>query len=182
MAEERGYSVDVGGFESALEGQRERSRADRAQSGLKFLDEDLGEGWQTLQAQGEQRFTGYNQLESETDVLAVRISEGGLALQVAENPFYAEGGGQVSDTGLVEGDGWSSEIRDVARVGDRVALLGTVPEGAFPAPLEASLPRSGHRRFGLAARHAAESHRHPSPACGPFGESWALTWCSVGRL
>ena len=139
MAEERGYSVDVGGFESALEGQRERSRADRAQSGLKFLDEDLGEGWQTLQAQGEQRFTGYNQLESETDVLAVRISEGGLALQVAENPFYAEGGGQVSDTGLVEGDGWSSEIRDVARVGDRVALLGTVPEGAFPAPLEASL-------------------------------------------
>ena len=139
MAEERGYSVDVRGFESALEGQRERSRADRAQSGLKFLDEDLGEGWQTLQAQGEQRFTGYNQLESETDVLAVRISEGGLALQVAENPFYAEGGGQVSDTGLVEGDGWSSEIRDVARVGDRVALLGTVPEGAFPAPLEASL-------------------------------------------
>ena len=140
MAEERGYSVDVKGFESALERQRERSRADRAQSDLSLSREDLVEGWQTLQTKGEQRFTGYDQLESATDVLAVRISEDGLALQIADNPFYVEGGGQVSDTGLVEGDGWSSEIRDVARVGDRVALLGTVPEGAFPECLEAPLP------------------------------------------
>ena len=139
MAEERGYRVDVIGFENALEEQRERSRADRAQSDLKLSREDLVEGWQTLQAKGEQRFTGYDQLESATVVLAVRVSEDGLALQLADNPFYVEGGGQVSDTGLVEGDGWSSEIRDVARVGDRVALLGTAPEGAFPARPEAPL-------------------------------------------
>jgi len=139
MADERGYNVDVKGFEGALEKQRERSRADRAQSGLKVSGEDLGEGWQILQEQGEQRFTGYDQLESETDVLAVRISEEGLALQVAENPFYVEGGGQISDTGLVEGDGWSCEILDVAGVGDRVALLGTVPGGVFPTSLDGSL-------------------------------------------
>ena len=139
MAEERGYRVDVQGFENALERQRERSRADRAQSALRLSGEDLLEGWQTLEAKGEQRFTGYDQLESTTDVLSVRISEDGLALQIAENPFYIEGGGQVSDTGRVEGDGWSTEIRDAARVGDRVALLGTVPEGAFPVPLEAPL-------------------------------------------
>ena len=139
MAEERGYRVDVIGFENALEEQRERSRADRAQSDLKLSREDLVEGWQTLQAKGEQSFTGYDQLESATVVLAVRVSEDGLALQLADNPFYVEGGGQVSDTGLVEGDGWSSEIRDVARVGDRVALLGTAPEGAFPARPEAPL-------------------------------------------
>ena len=139
ISDERGYSVDVKGFESALEEQRERSRADRALSGLELSGEDLGEGWQTLQEQGEQHFTGYDQLESETNVLAVRISEGGLALQVAENPFYVEGGGQVSDTGLVEGDGWSCEILDVAKVSDRVALLGTVPEGAFPTSPDGSL-------------------------------------------
>ncbi len=139
MAEERGYSVDVQGFESALDGQRERSRADRARSDLKLSGEDLVEGWQEVGERGEQHFTGYDRLDSETDVLAVRISEDGLALQIAENPFYVEGGGQVSDTGLVEGDGWSSEIRDVARVGDRVALLGTVPAGAFPESPEAPL-------------------------------------------
>ena len=151
MAAERGYRVDVAGFESALEAQRELSRTDRAQSDLKLSSEDLAEGWQALQADGEQRFTGYDRLESATDVLAIRISEDGLALQIAENPFYVEGGGQVSDTGLVEGDGWSSKIQDVARVGDRVALIGTVPEGAFPespeAPLHVSaMVDSGSRR------------------------------------
>ena len=139
MAAERGYRVDVSGFESALEAQRQRSRTDRAQSNLKMSGEDLVEGWHTLQAEGEQRFTGYDRLESATHVLAVRISEDGLALQIAENPFYVEGGGQVSDTGLVEGDGWSSEIQDVARVGDRVVLIGTVAEGDFPECPEAPL-------------------------------------------
>jgi alanyl-tRNA synthetase len=139
MAEERGYRVDIAGFESALEGQRERSRADRAQSGSALSGGDLLEGWQTIRADGEQRFTGYEELESATEVLAVRNSEDGLALQIAETPFYLEGGGQVSDIGGVEGDGWSVEIRDVARVGDRVALLGTVHEGVFPTLPEAPL-------------------------------------------
>jgi alanyl-tRNA synthetase len=97
------------------------------------------EGWRSLQETGEQRFTGYDQLESATDVLAVRISEDGLALQIADNPFYIEGGGQVSDTGRIEGNGWSTEIRDAVRVGDRVALLGTIPDGAFPEELGAPL-------------------------------------------
>ncbi|HAW90492.1 MAG TPA: alanine--tRNA ligase, partial [Gemmatimonadetes bacterium] len=138
-AEERGYGVDVQGFEDALERQRERSREDRARSVPTLEGEDLVEGWQSLQETGEQRFTGYDQLEFATDVLAVRISEDGLALQIADNPFYIEGGGQVSDTGRIEGDGWSTEIRDAVRVGDRVALLGTVPDGAFPEPLGAPL-------------------------------------------
>ena len=139
MAEERGYGVDVQGFEDALERQRERSREDRARSVPTLEGEDLVEGWQSLQETGEQRFTGYDQLEFATDVLAVRISEDGLALQIADNPFYIEGGGQVSDTGRIEGDGWSTEIRDAVRVGDRVALLGTVPDGAFPESLGAPL-------------------------------------------
>ena len=139
MAEERGYKVDVVGFENALEGQRKRSRADRVQAGLKLSGTDLSEGWQTLDTERDQRFVGYDQLDSQTEVLAVRISEDGLALQIADNPFYLEGGGQVSDIGGVEGDGWSSEIGDLARVGGGVALLGTVPDGVFPSILEAPL-------------------------------------------
>ena len=139
MAEERGYGVDIQGFEDALERQRERSREDRARSIPTLEGGDLVEGWRSLQETGEQRFTGYDQLESATDVLAVRISEDGLALQIADNPFYIEGGGQVSDTGRIEGNGWSTEIRDAVRVGDRVALLGTVPDGAFPESLGAPL-------------------------------------------
>jgi len=135
MAEERGYSVDVEAFESALEEQRQRSRADRVQSDIRLAEGDLQQDWQAVSG-GAQRFLGYETLEVETDVLAVRVSDSGVALQLADNPFYAEGGGQVSDRGVVEGEGWTLAVDDVARVGDRVAVLGVLsavvlPDGAL---------------------------------------------------
>ena len=133
MAEERGYTVDVEAFGAALEGQRQRSRADRAKSDSRLAEGDLKEGWQTLSSDAEQCFLGYQKLALETEVLAYRVSEEGVALQLADNPFYAEGGGQVSDTGRVEGPGWSLEVRGVARVGDRVAALGVLSEGDLAA-------------------------------------------------
>ncbi len=130
MAEERGYTVDVEAFETALEEQRQRSRADRAQSDSRLAEGDLTEGWRTLSEDG-QRFLGYDELDVETQVVAIRTTEDGVALQLADNPFYAEGGGQVSDVGRVDGEGWSLEVRDVARVGDRVAVLGELSQGAL---------------------------------------------------
>jgi len=132
MAGERGYSVDVEAFESALDEQRQRSRADRAQSDIRLAEGDLQQDWKTLSENGAQRFLGYDTMEVETDVLAVRVSESGVALQLADNPFYAEGGGQVSDGGAVEGEGWTLAVQDVVRVGDRIAVLGVLSEGVLP--------------------------------------------------
>ena len=139
MAEERGYSVEIEAFEAALEEQRKRSRVDRAQSDLRFSGADLVEGWRNLSSDGEQRFLGYEELDVETKVLAIRISEDGVALQLADNPFYPEGGGQVSDTGTVEGEGWSLQIRDAVRVGDRVAVVGLPSDGSLPEDVEEPL-------------------------------------------
>ncbi len=140
MAEERGYSVDVEAFEAALEEQRKRSRADRAQSDVRLSGADLTEGWRSFSSDGEQRFLGYEELDVETQVQAIRISEDGVALQLADNPFYPEGGGQVSDTGTVEGEGWSLQIRDAVRVGDRVAVVGMPSDASFPEDVEGPLP------------------------------------------
>jgi alanyl-tRNA synthetase len=132
MAGERGYSVDVEAFESALDEQRQRSRADRAQSDIRLAEGDLQRDWKTLSENGAQRFLGYDTMEVKTDVLAVRVSESGVALQLADNPFYAEGGGQVSDGGAVEGEGWTLAVQGVVRVGDRIAVLGVLSEGVLP--------------------------------------------------
>jgi alanyl-tRNA synthetase len=132
MAGERGYSVDVEAFESALDEQRQRSRADRAQSDIRLAEGDLQQDWKTLSENGAQRFLGYDTMEVKTDVLAVRVSESGVALQLADNPFYAEGGGQVSDGGAVEGEGWTLAVQGVVRVGDRIAVLGVLSEGVLP--------------------------------------------------
>jgi len=144
MAEERGYDVDVEGFEKALEEQRARSRADRASSGV---GSDAGldtEGWTELD-EGEQVFVGYDRLKSETDVIAFRVMDDRLALTLRDNPFYLESGGQVSDVGEVRGDGWTLKIDRVANVGGVTAVVGSVdgefPEGTRdPLPVTAEVP------------------------------------------
>ena len=131
MAAERGYTVDVEAFEEALEGQRERSRADRAQRDTPSSVVNFAEGWTSLLDDTPQRFLGYEHLNVDTELLALRISDDGVGFQLAENPFYAEGGGQISDTGWVEGEGWSIAIVHAHRVGDCVAVWGPDSEGVF---------------------------------------------------
>ena len=58
MAEERGYAVDVEAFEQALEEQRTRSRADRAQSDIQSSAVDFAEGWISLSSEAAQVFLG----------------------------------------------------------------------------------------------------------------------------
>jgi alanyl-tRNA synthetase len=149
IARERGYAVDVDTFDRALEEQRERSRADRRAAGLGMGADALAEGWEELDPAAEQEFVGYQEVEVETDVIALRRENGRVALQLRRNPFYAEAGGQVSDSGTIEGQGWRVEVDDVRRLGGRVAVLGNV-DGALPGttatlPVRASVTRPVRR-------------------------------------
>ena len=138
MAEERGFEVDVEGFQASLEAQRERSRVDRAQAGLSVTDDETLEGW-TVLSQDEQEFRGYSDQEIETEVLALRADGDWLGVQLKENPFYLEAGGQVSDCGRVEGDGWILDVREVRRIQDRVSVFGPVTEGTPPSGQDSPL-------------------------------------------
>jgi len=164
MAEERGYRVDVEGFEEALEAQRARSRADRDASGVRFEGGGLGEGWKELDPGAEQEFVGYEEREVETHVIALRKGEGRIGLQLRRNPFYAEGGGQVSDEGVVEGAAWRLRVEEVARVGSRIAVFGSVEEGTIPEDLDASLAATarveGRRRHDTERNHTATHLLH----------------------
>jgi alanyl-tRNA synthetase len=132
LARERSYTVDVAGFEAALERQRERSRQDRrAGAGAVAGADTLNEGWEDLEQNAEQEFIGYTATSVNTEIVAFRRENGRLAVQLRQNPFYVESGGQVNDSGIVEGDGWRMVVDDVRRIGGRVAILGDV-EGSFP--------------------------------------------------
>jgi alanyl-tRNA synthetase len=146
MAEERGYTVDKVGFEQALERQRARSRADRKVGADDTSDLQDVEAWTTL-VEGDQEFVGYDRLEVETELLRFGRSDEGVGFVLKDNPFYVESGGQVSDAGLVRGEGWSLEVDQVVKVAGATAVLGVV-EGAFPDELagavrvHASVPRT----------------------------------------
>jgi alanyl-tRNA synthetase len=137
MAAERGYAVDVEGFERALGEQRSRSRADRAASQIGLQELAVEDGWTVLD-DGKQTFVGYDALASETEVLAYRQQDGDLGLVLRENPFYLESGGQVSDVGEVRAEGWSLRVESVSAVGGRTAVFGSV-SGRFPSSPEAPL-------------------------------------------
>lgn len=152
MAEERGFEVDVDGFEEALEGQRARSRADRAASGIAMDEGADAVGWTEL-SDHDQVFVGYRATRVETEALAYRRDGETLGLVLRENPFYVESGGQISDRGEVRGYGWTLRVADVRKVGGRTALFGPV-EGSFPDTPETPLVAEGE--VPAAVRHDTE--------------------------
>ena len=129
MARERGYVVDISGFETALTAQRERSQEERRSRKLSVDVDELADAsaW-THRGNGEsQRFVGYDTVEIETLVTAVRpAGEGRVAVMLHETPFYAESGGQVSDHGEIVGASWRVDVDDVKRVDGRIAAIGVV--------------------------------------------------------
>jgi alanyl-tRNA synthetase len=153
IARERGYAVDTEGFEAALDEQRERSRADRRATGPDAGD-TLSTGWTVLDEEAAQEFVGQASLEVDTDVVAIRRENGRVALQLRQNPFYAESGGQISDRGRIEGDGWRVEVDDVRKVGGRTAVLGAV-DGELP---DTDAPFRAHARVAEERRDTMRNH------------------------
>jgi alanyl-tRNA synthetase len=162
IARERGGSVDIEGFEKALGEQRERSRMDRKAAGHDAGADVLAQGWEDVDPEAEQEFVGYHTTKVETDVIAYRRENGRLAIQLRSNPFYVESGGQVSDPGMVEGDGWRMVVDDVRRVAGRVAVLGDV-EGNFPGgrrPLHVQAVVLSEERHDTERNHTATHLLH----------------------
>jgi alanyl-tRNA synthetase len=135
MARERGYTVDIAGFEAALDAQRKRSQDERKSKKLSVGSESLGAGGQWELPRGEKsptaRFVGYDTIEIDTDVTALRKLDGGrVAVLLRETPFYAESGGQIADQGEIIGDGWRIDVDDVKKIEGRPAAVGRL-EGTF---------------------------------------------------
>jgi alanyl-tRNA synthetase len=113
---ERGLAVDDDGFAELMEEQRTRARTGAATA---HGSEDRHDKVQAFaDATPPSRFVGYETLSATTGVAAVE-SEGERALlKLEESPFYAEGGGQVADSGIVRWPtGEEAEVLGVFRLG-----------------------------------------------------------------
>jgi alanyl-tRNA synthetase len=152
IAGERGQTVDTAGFERALEAQRKRSRVvGTARHQIK--PQAGGTGWVKAKPRGAQHWIGYEHTRAETDVLAFRQAGDVLELVLEENPFYAESGGQVSDTGVVTGEGWELTVEDVERVDGTSAVVGHFAEPFEPTSVAAQVNEL--RRHNIARNHTA---------------------------
>jgi alanyl-tRNA synthetase len=118
---EQGLSVDDQGFEELMEEQRQRARMGTATA--HGSDDHHGAVLAFARAAPPSRFVGYEKLRAETSLLAAEQADGSFLAKLEESPFYAEGGGQVADTGVLHVNGGEISVLDVYRVGDDQALL-----------------------------------------------------------
>jgi alanyl-tRNA synthetase len=147
IATERHQTVDVEGFEQALAQQRRRSRAARVSLTAAAAQAGKRGEWVDVRPEGRQRFIGYEATSAETDVLAFRQTGELVELVLQENPFYAESGGQVSDTGVVTGDGWELTVEDVVKENGKNAVVGRFGEAFEPTPVRAHVNESRRRNI-----------------------------------
>jgi alanyl-tRNA synthetase len=162
MARERGYVVDIAGFEASLDAQRKRSQEERKTRKISVVADTFGDlsDWETPAGKSaEAAFVGYDTVDIETEVTAVKhLSDGRVAIMLLESPFYAESGGQVSDHGEIVGENWRVDVDDVRKVDGRPAALGTI-EGKFSfGRVMARVPAS--RRRDTERNHTATHLLH----------------------
>ena len=127
MARERGYTVDIAGFERALEGQRSQSKEERKARKIGVAQDELADlsKWERSSEPVDPQFVGYDTVVIDTQAVAVRHLAGGrVAVMLRESPFYAESGGQVSDQGEIVGEGWSVAVDEVRRIDGRSVAVG----------------------------------------------------------
>jgi alanyl-tRNA synthetase len=165
MARERGYTVDIAGFEAALGRAREMSQEERKARKLTVAVDDLAAaaGWQKKDEKTEAlpatAFVGYETVDIETQVTAIRrLGDDRVAVLLRETPFYAESGGQVSDGGEIVGEGWRVDVDDVRKVDGRPAALGRLTGTVTFGPVVARVPSD--RRKDTERNHTATHLLH----------------------
>jgi alanyl-tRNA synthetase len=129
---EEGLSVDDQGFEELMEEQRSRARMGSATA--HGSEDHHGAVLAFASEAPPSRFVGYEKLRAETSVLAAQQDDGRVLAKLEESPFYAEGGGQVADSGLVRWEGGSARVADVYRLGEDQALALEPEDGLPPEP------------------------------------------------
>lgn len=106
-AEAHGKSVDKKGFIAEMQAQKDRARSARkAHQSMKSQNVEY------LNFKTPSKFIGYDTLETTSKV--IKVFEEGIVTE--ETPFYAESGGQVSDTGVIIHDNEALEVIDVEKL------------------------------------------------------------------
>ncbi|PYP52172.1 MAG: alanine--tRNA ligase [Gemmatimonadetes bacterium] len=160
IAGERGQTVDVAGFERELDKQRTRSLEALARSkggaggaGKVAVHVKRSGEWRTVKPRAKQKWVGYDTTRADTAVLRFRQAGDVVEVALQENPFYAESGGQVSDTGQVKGEGWTLDVEGVEKVEGMSAVVGHFADEFEPTPVLAQVDEL--RRQNIERNHTA---------------------------
>ncbi len=163
MAAEQGLTVDEEGFRRLMAEQRERAKRDAAEK--KTGNADISAFAEMLERSGSVTFTGYDQISGEATILGllvdgapVPVAGAGTEVDVVldRTPFYAEGGGQLADSGTITADGGVVAVSDVQTpLPGLIVHRGRVTSGEVRASAPAFAEIDVERRRALSRSHTA---------------------------
>ena len=160
IARERGYSMDMEGYEKCMEAQRTRARS-ASQFGLDYSE--------SIRVAGSTEFVGYDSLENSADVVALysageEVAAAGVDAEVAiilgSTPFYAESGGQVGDSGYLQTASAKIEITDCRKAGEHHLHIGKVLSGELKVGDKVTATVDCSVRTATALNHSATHLLH----------------------
>ena len=174
IVEERGYAVDMAGFEAAEEEHSIRSGGGHAMgviergevyrdllNELKFSGQlpETGVGYDPYS--GPERNSRLLGLLVDGQPVSGAITGDRVEVVLAETPFYVEAGGQVSDMGVISGEGWRIDVEDMRRpLGGLIVHIGEVVEGT-PQTGDAVIARvDSERKADIIRNHTATHLLH----------------------
>ncbi len=153
IASENNLKVDEAAFESEMKQQKDRSRA------AGTVD---AEDWITVNDVASSQFVGYDSLEAKTKVVKYRKvkAKGKEAFQVAleKTPFYAESGGQVGDTGVLDFAGEKVNVIDTKKENDLIIHFTESLPGNFSTDVLATVNKE--KRQHTMIHHSATHLLH----------------------
>ena len=159
LSAERGVSIDKEGFDALMKEQRDRARERMKKAG----------GWDEVMS-GDQmdlaatEFVGYTESSCEAEVLGIltaegtvdAASEGEVTLVFSKSVCYAEGGGQIGDTGRVTSSGFSAKITDTQKTSAGVFLHTAVIEsGVINVGDTVTVTYDAARRAAIRRNHSS---------------------------
>jgi alanyl-tRNA synthetase len=163
---EKGRAVDLEGFEAAMAEQKAKARAAWAGSG-ETADQQV---WYDIaETHGATEFLGYETERAEGRIVAL-VAEGqetaqaaqGTRVQIVLNqtPFYAEAGGQVGDSGVIETASGRARVSDCRKVAGVFVHVAEVEQGDIRSGEAARLEVDHDRRGTIRANHSATHLLH----------------------
>ena len=162
ILEEKGFTVDMDGFNNAMNKQKETARGARKETNYMGADATV---YDKIDTRITSEFVGYDTLETESEITVLTTSEDitdtlaeGMegTIIVNKTPFYATMGGQQGDTGVITCNGSVFEVIDTIRLkGGRVGHVGKVTAGSFNVGDKVTLTVDEKKRIDTAKNHSA---------------------------
>jgi alanyl-tRNA synthetase len=162
IAAERGAQVDEAGFEAAM--QRQKTLSSQGRKGAAATAGELTARYRALlDRHGATRFVGYSTDSTTASVVEVVESSapGQVEIFLDETPFYAEGGGQVGDTGTIETDSGRARVIDTTyALPGLTRHLAVIEEGDLHAGQSATAAIDSVRRAAIRRNHTGTHLLH----------------------